>query len=388
MTGPVIYVSRFVPHYRLPVLERLNELLGNRLIVCSGQPPDATFESLRFHAQPEFWQVALRNLWIAGEQLHVQPFRKILQLGPSVILAEESPRSLLLPLLLYLAKRQGVGTLLWGHFSSNNRPFASSHPIDRYRLALARSVDACMCYTDSIAETLRQFIPHEQIFTARNTLDMPRLLELNEHLKIEGQKSVRHRLGLKINIPILTFIGRLIPRKGLDVLLDVYATLIDRGPVTLLIIGDGPEKVSIQDRVFREGWDDVHLLGAITAYEKSAPYLFASDVFVCPGYVGLSVNHAFAFGLPVVTQASPDPNIRFHSPEITYLQPGQNGMIAPHGDVLALANAVRCILDDQDRFSTNALTYARDHLSLSTMVDGLVDGIHYAEQRALSRYSR
>ena len=202
---------------------------------------------------------------------------------------------------------------------------------------------------------------------------------LHAQLSSEGKSAVRRRLGLPVDAPCIAFIGRLIPEKGLQELLDVYAALVQQQQTTLVIIGEGPERNAIETRVAQEGWTHVFLPGAITDHRQSAPYLFASDVLLSPGYVGLAVNHAFALGLPVITQASPDPCIRFHSPEITYLESGTNGLVVPHGDIAAMAQAVRMIIDDRDRYSANALAYAREELDLQTMVSGLVQAIGFAE---------
>lgn len=379
MTRLIVYVSRFVPGYRVPILEALNKTLEGRLVVCAGQPPNASFASLRFNAPASVRQVFLRNLWIGNERLHLQRIRRILNLKPSVILAEESPRSISLPLLLHRARHHRIRTLLWGHFSSNNRPFGSTHPIDRYRLALARRADGCVCYTESIEASLAQFVPSERLFTARNTLDIGPLLKLQQQLSLKGRPSIRRSLGLNTNAPVLSYIGRLIPQKKLHLLLDAYAALLQRRPASLVIIGDGPEKAAIERRIAQEQWSDVVITGALTDPIDSAPYLFAADALVCPGYVGLAVNHAFALGLPVVTQSSPDPNIRYHSPEIAYLEHGRNGMTAPYGDVSAFVYSIESVIANQPRFSANALAYARENLQLDTMVSGLLKAIRSAE---------
>ncbi|MDE2732695.1 MAG: glycosyltransferase family 4 protein [Bacteroidota bacterium] len=376
---PVVYVTRFVPGYRRPVLEALNTALGGCLVVCAGQPPSASFASLSTDAPAGYRQVRLRNYWIAGDRMHAQGIGRILRLEPGVVLAEESPRTLTLPLLLSRARRRNSRTLLWGHFSSNNRPFGSAHPMDRYRIALARRADGCVCYTESIAASLAQFVPSERLFAARNTLDIRPLLELHRRLTAEGRPAIRKRLGLKAEGPVLAYLGRLIPEKKLDTLLDIYGELRRHQPASLVIIGDGPERAAIEPHISGRRGSDVILTGSLTNPRDSAPWLMAADVLVCPGYLGLAINHAFALGLPVVTQSSPDPDIRYHSPEIAYLKPGENGMTAPFGDVPALARAVQTVLADQPRFAANALAYARENLQLETMLEGLLNAIAFAE---------
>ncbi len=383
---PVFYFPRMLPfNYRVEVFKRLNRRLGGRLFVCSGAPPQqSSLRSITDAADHGYTLVHIPNFWLYGDRVHWQPFRRVFRTygPPAVVMAEESPRTLTQPLLMRTAHRHGAGRILWGHFSSNNRPFSPDHWADRYRIRQARRVEACVCYTEAIAEMLRPFVPDERLFVARNTLDTDTLFALDEALAREGKAAVRRRLGLPSEAPVLVFIGRLVGGKGTDLLLDVVRLLQAHTPVHLLVIGDGPERAAMERRVTREALRHVRFLGAIKAWADSAPYLFASDVMLQPGYLGLSVNHAFAFGLPVVSQAAPPGGGRFHSPEVSYVEPGRNGMLTPFGDVAALCEAVRYVLAHQASFSEQARSYARTHLRIDQMVDGLEHAIRYAEDPA------
>ena len=381
----VLYIARMVPHYRQAALARLNERLGGRLVVCAGRPPNtSSLKTLARTAESDYPTVPMRNLWIRGERMHIQPFGHVFRRypRPSAVIAEESVRSVTLPLLLRHAHRSGAACLLWGHFSSNFRPFSARSSATRYRLALARNADGCICYSTPIADLLRPYVPEERLFVAPNTLDTGTLLRLHETLRQRGQTAVRQELGL--TGPIIAFIGRLIPRKGIAQLVHVFSLLRERHPsATLVVIGDGPERPSLERaQMFVDG---IHVLGAMADWKDSAPYLYAADLLLNPGYLGLSINQAFALGLPVVSQESPDPLIRFHSPEIAYLQHGENGLLSPFGDISAMTDAVEQILADRERYSRNALEYARAHLGLDHMVDGIVQAVTYAEQQKVSR---
>ena len=383
--GLVFYFTRVLPSYRYPVLERLNRRLGGNLVACAGEPPaGSSLSILTGPARHGFERAQMRNIWIRGETLHAQPFRHVFRTygRPSVVMAEESPRSITLPLLLRYARRMGAARVLWGHFSSNLRTPSRWSLADRYRIALARSVDACVCYTEQIADIVRPHVEKQRIFAAPNTLDTDVLFTLHDALSAEGRTPVRRRLGLPHDASVLLFLGRLIRAKGTGPLLDAFCALRRRRKACLVVIGSGPEEAPMRVRVVRERIAGVHFLGAMPDWAHSAPYLYSADVLLNPGYLGLSVNHAFAFGLPVVSQHSPLAGPRFHSPEIAYLQSGHNGLLAAPNDPAALVQAVESVLSDRLRYASNALRYAREHLTIGRMVDGLEAAVRFAREGA------
>lgn len=385
MNRPIAYVARFVPEYRRPVLEKLSERLNGRLVVCAGTPHDSPFKDLSRGPAPGYRFIKLKNRWIRGESALIQNIRPIIACNPIVILAEESPRSISLPWLLATARLKKMGTLLWGHFSSNRRAFSERNLLDHYRMALAKHVDGCACYTDEIADMIRPHVSPEHCFIARNTLDTDRLFQIYQTLEAEGKKSVRARLGIPEQGKAVVFIGRLIAEKRPAVLLQLHGALSAVENTTLIVVGDGPERRNLVSHVQNEGIQNVFFPGAFPRLEDSAPWMYAADVMVCPGYVGLNVNHAFCLGLPVVTCTSPDPSIRYHSPEIAYLEPGVNGMLAPYGDLVSLVEATLTVFKNQEQFSSQAYDYAQSHLQVHQMIDGLVHAIEYAESCALKK---
>lgn len=382
MNRPIAYVARFVPEYRRPILEKLNNQLDGRLIVCAGTSRDSSFEDLSHGPAPGYRCVDLKNRWIGNQKALIQNSRPIFECDPVVILAEESPRTISLPWLLATARLKQIGTLLWGHFSSNRRAFSERNLLDRYRLALAKRVDGCVCYTDEIADLIHPYVPDERRFIARNTLDTDNLSHIYKTLEAEGKERVRARLGIPVQGKTVVFIGRLVADKRPEVLLNLHKALYTMGNTTLIIIGDGPERNRLMAQAQDEDLKNVFFPGTLAKLEDSAPWMYAADVMVCPGYVGLNVNHAFCLGLPVVTCTSPDPRIRYHSPEIAYLKTGVNGMLAPYDDLNSLVKATLKVFENRQVFSSHAYDYAQSHLQLQGMIDGLVQAIQYAESCA------
>jgi len=84
---------------------------------------------------------------------------------------------------------------------------------------------------------------------------------------------------------VILFVGRMIPAKGVDVLLQAYADILKHDKnVTLLLCGDGPQRAEYQALAKKLGVDgpgQAIFAGAVG--QEDLPHLYAlSDVFVLP----------------------------------------------------------------------------------------------------------
>jgi glycosyltransferase involved in cell wall biosynthesis len=115
----------------------------------------------------------------------------------------------------------------------------------------------------------------------------------------EGRAALLARLGLRADVPVVMFCGKLQPHKRpLDV--PAAAARLAR-PVALLFVGDGPLADEVR-RAMPPG------TGAVTGFvnqSELAPYYRAADILVLPSAAepwGLVVNEAMAAGaIPVVS---------------------------------------------------------------------------------------
>jgi len=96
----------------------------------------------------------------------------------------------------------------------------------------------------------------------------------------EGSRlAARHQLGLPSERLLVTSVSRLVPRKGMDVVVEAVRRLRPSFPdLTLAIAGGGRQEGELAAQARRSG-ADVRLLGRISEEDK-ARLLGASDVFV------------------------------------------------------------------------------------------------------------
>jgi glycosyltransferase involved in cell wall biosynthesis len=140
--------------------------------------------------------------------------------------------------------------------------------------------------------------------------------------------------------PKLLFIGRLVPYKGVDVLLRAMAEV----DATAWIIGSGPLRAALEHEATRLGVERrVQFLGGLPDAEVVA-HLHACDVFVLPSVThaetfGMVQLEAMACGVPVVSTS-----VRSGVPWVN--RHGETGLVVEPGNAADLAEAFRVLLAD------------------------------------------
>lgn len=144
------------------------------------------------------------------------------------------------------------------------------------------------------------------------------------------------------------FVGRLVDKKGVAYLLEAFALLLQREPgLRLTIVGDGPLRGNLAAQAHALGIDgSVEFVGARPPQEIPGHFRRAA-LFVMPSVVadsgdqeglGLAAAEALSCACPVV--AHDIPAVR------DLVRPGETGLLAPPGNVEALAAAMQQLLRD------------------------------------------
>ena len=175
---------------------------------------------------------------------------------------------------------------------------------------------------------------------------------------IPNPSSIQPSQGSLLDAKRVIAIGRLAYEKNFDSLIRAFAYVAERFPDWKLdIIGDGPERQSLEKQIVRSSLEDnVFLHGTQT---NLPDWLSKSSIFVMTSrYEGLPLVllEAINYGLPVVSYA-------FSCGPKDVLTDGQNGFLVPRGDEKALANRICQLIEDKDlrkRMGAAAFERAKD----------------------------
>lgn len=156
---------------------------------------------------------------------------------------------------------------------------------------------------------------------------------------------------------VITYLGRLIHGKGVQVLLEAIEK-IPRTDFVLLIVGDGPEMENLRNQTTKcELTSKVQFLGS-QPFDKAMSILKASDIFVNPSFnegLPTSVLEAAACGTPIVaTYVGGTPEI---------VENESSALLVPPNDVPALTKVLERALSDEtlrESLSKKALAQVKE----------------------------
>lgn len=237
-----------------------------------------------------------------------------------------------------------------------------------YLPSFCKSCDLVIAPSPGLKEVLLDFGVETQIDVIPNGVDIKPFQSVQE-------KIPREALGFKDEDVLLTYMGRIGPEKNLPFLLRAFAGIAKTYENTgLLIIGDGPERENLEDRVRVMGISDrVHFTGMIP-YVQLPSYMAAADAFVTASVTEvhpLSVIEALASKLPVVGIQSPGVG--------DTIEDGVTGLLAPEEDMAVFTAKLSRIIVDKD---------AREKMSQHASEVAKTYAIENTTQLMINRYQK
>jgi len=304
-----------------------------------------------------------------GFRLIVEPFgfvryrAAIDRIEPDIVMFFLHARDVMVWPLLLMLRMRGTQVIYWNHGINLQAP---DNVIKRLVFGLFhRMADAIVLYSVNEKRYIAQ--KHlQKLFVANNTINFDSIPDIPE-----SKDEIRQQLDIPFDKVVL-FVGRVTASKRLDDLL-VAATELKQG-IGVIVVGDG--LTAEQARAISSA-DNIMHLGPVYDPKAVNRVFKMADVFSIPGKVGLGLNQAFFWGLPIVTE-----DVR-HSPEIVYAKDGVNGFIVEKHNPRMLAEKINLLLSSDElyrQFSDAARHEIRTNANIDKMCDGFIKAIEFLEQ--------
>lgn len=335
------------------ICERTAQHVRNRVIVSNSRP--STVEER--HGSIEVRRVAALTRIGAVAVCPRMPFDLAREDADVIVLHEPNPMALV---AYFLARPKGR-LIVWFH-SDVIRPSWQYRLFYRpfLRFALSRAVRIVVS-----SPALGASAPELQDFQAKCKV-IPFGIEARNADDLAAALQRAGEIRREVNQPIVLFVGRLVPYKGVAVLLEALADL----DAMALIVGEGPLRARLEEQARELGVSSrARFLGAVDDDELAALYR-ACNVFVLP-----SVTRQEAFGvvqLEAMAAGKPVVSTDLGTGVGWVNRDGETGYVVPPRDPRALRDAVARLLGDaalQKSMGEAAAKRIRSGFTLERMID-------------------
>jgi glycosyltransferase involved in cell wall biosynthesis len=201
---------------------------------------------------------------------------------------------------------------------------------------IVTKVDSFIAISQEIADGLKNDGVHTE-----KIVNIPNFIDTEKFYPVSSQKRHIFKDVLSLNKEkIINFTGRIVERKGVEILVRAFAK--NRGLLissNLIIVGIGPEESKIRNLLVElDIADNVRFIGQVANVEELYQL---SDIFVLPSYAEGMPNallEAMACGLPVIASRI--------GGVVDVVEEGKTGILFEPGNVAELSSALKRLLED------------------------------------------
>ncbi|MBI5075473.1 MAG: glycosyltransferase family 4 protein [Nitrospirae bacterium] len=249
-----------------------------------------------------------------------------------------------------------AGSFKWKYFGIGN-----------VFIRILKKVDMFIAITDEIrSDLLKDGFDSKKIFKTTNFILPAVFYPVSD---INEKKRIQDLLALQPGRKVITFSGRLVQRKRVDLLLQAIARIINcRQDIQVLILGQGELMESLKQLSDNLGLSEyVRFQGFV---RNILDYLHATDIFLFTSDIeGMpnSLLEAMACRLPVIATRI--------GGTVDVLEDNENGIIVPSGDDDELAKAILRLLEDDAccaRLADSAIHTIRERFSIDSVASRYV----------------
>lgn len=309
----ILLVSNYVFHYRQKLYNYFADEFnkeGYDFYVMSDEFQDVPFP-IRFHK--EICKKGILNNLSAINRIKPDVVIVFLHLKDK----EQLP-------IIYYCKAKRIPVIFW------NKGVSSLDVNNKWKNAIWHHIhnlsNALLTYTPDMIHFFEKK-NHNKLFIANNTVNNSDIRKAKYN-----KDSLKKKYCIKEDKVVL-YISRLLPYKRVDILLD---NLANEPNIAVVVMGAGitPELQSKFDAS-----SNLYYMGQKYGDEGNEIWAMG-DLFCVPHNIGLGINDAIFWNIPVVTMKGHQP------PEIYYLKEGENGYIV--NTEKELKDKILCLLNNNE----------------------------------------
>lgn len=336
----VAYLTNAIPAYRDGFFSRL--LSDDRVkvtVFCQTKYAGHAFQLGAARASDRIVPVPTKHFFGGKLLFEKLPFCSLLK-NFDVIVGDGNPRHAGFALASTLARLAGKRVVIWSTLHSRRNAPATQF----LRTAWLRMFCEFLSYTQVDADLLRRRGIVRWARSANNGLDQDEIDRCRSLHSRADLETFAHHNGLA-GREVLLSIGRAVPGR-FEMMAEVLAELKRQArDVVWVLLGDGDGIPALTAALERHGvLNDAILAGAVFEEAKLARWFGIAKVFVYTDAIGLSLYHAFGYGLPVVAHD----NLAVHGPEMGVFEDGLTGFTYRQSDVRDMAHQIVRLLDDDE----------------------------------------
>lgn len=247
------------------------------------------------------------------------------------------------------------------------RPSLGHRIFNHFINSTLRRADAVLCISHEIATEAKAIgLDEKKLVLIPNGVDT----DLYSPISSDQRSHLRQSLHLPPDAPIILYTGRLIQRKGIDILISAWPKVQAKHPTARLVLLGGSSMsldavtASIEEEIRQLGPDSGIL--AIGEQSDALPYVQSASIFIFPSRrEGLSnaLLEAMSVGLPCVASAI--------GGNVDVIEDGVSGLLYPPESSPGLSEQLIRLLDDQalcQRLGTVARQKMLEHFEQKKVV--------------------
>lgn len=378
----VVYSTRVLPQYRVPLMEALAKDPAIELLVVTNRNRKGS-KAVNFCGSVPFnitelsaYRPALKTTnGIAELSIPIGLGKTLLKFSPDVVITEGASHVFGNLIAFSYAKifRRGIAQWSLGKILDRQPSFARRLVDFIFFRAIERNSDAIIAYSKTGADYFFNIgVERCRVVVALNTTDTEKRMVDQEEYAEENGLLYPSPVPKKFNV---AYLGALTEVKRVDLLIEAFGLLKEVVPTAHLSVGgEGPLREVLDAKVSALGLkDDVTFWGHVS--DTLPRFFYDASVLVMPGLGGLVISDALAHGVPVICGVGDGSEKDIITDEC--------GKILQTMDAETLSNELVKISHDtlqQKRWRLGALQTAKKKLSVQNYKQSLLQAITIAKR--------